>query len=324
MTFLTHTVLGVLSVLLVLLIWLLPLDVLETLSLDVIGEPPINGQSWTAGVEALGGSFSMRLLATLGAVIMLIGVRCLLARPNTEVPLRRVARGELGVFFGVAVGFGAANLYLGYGWWDAEAFLGMGPYFAHSMALLLGLGLAPHVAGRVFRCDPPTLANRHDDLLRDLLPVLLIAFGYGLVSCVWHCCSFFAPKMIFFFFVIKGVQLWAVCTFFYGWGFKMLLQAWDRRWLAYFVTAVLFGFCYPWHTSGFAVAFSAFGLLLCAVTLKTGSYLTGWALLYFAYIFHAGLPWHGPALTFSVVFPVVVLVLALGVWRTVRHPRCRA
>jgi len=318
-----RAVLGVLGALLVFLIWRLPLDVLETLSLHVIGEPPINGQSWMAGVEALGGPLAMRVLATLGTAILLPGVWCLLARPNTEVTPRRVARGEVGMFFGVVAGFGAANLYIGYGWWDPAAFLGMGPYFAHSMALLLGLGLAPHVACRVFRHDPPTLANRHDGLLGDLMPVLLIAFGYGLVSWVWHCCSFFAAKMVFFFVVIKGVQLWAVCTFFYGWGFRMLIEAWGRRWLAYLVTSVLFGFCYPWHTFGFAAAFTAFGLLLCVVTLKTGSYLTGWALLYFAYLFHAGLPWHGPAVTFYVVFPVTLLVLVLGVWRTVRRASCR-
>ncbi|HPO12682.1 MAG TPA: hypothetical protein PLI09_04495 [Candidatus Hydrogenedentes bacterium] len=315
-----RVILGMAGVLFLLLIWLPSLGTLETLSLRVIGEPPINGESWMAGVEALGGSFSMRLAATLGMIILLLGAGSLLSMPNIEIPSRRVGRNEILAFFGITMLFGAGNFYIGYAWWDPEAFLGMGPYFAHSMVLLLGLGLAPHAAARVFGCTP-ALANRHDGAVKFLLPVLLTAFGYGLVSCLWHCCCFFSWTIVFFFVVIKGVQLWAVCRFFYGWGLKMLIQAWGKRWAAYGLISVLFGFCYPWHTVGFAVAFILFGFLLCATTFKADSYLIGWSLLYFSYLFHAGLPWHGPVITQFVLFPLALLVLVLGMWRVMRRNR---
>lgn len=311
---------GALGLLLILLIWILPLGIVEALSLQVIGEPPINGESWMAGVEALGGSFSMRLAATLGMIILLLGAGSLLSSPNIEIPARRVGHTEILAFFGMTMVLGLGNFYIGYAWWDPDAFLGMGPYFVHSMALLLGIGLAPHAAARVFG-GRPALANWHSGALKFLIPVLLTAFGYGLVSCLWHCCCFFSWTIVFFFVVIKGVQLWAVCSFFYGWGLKMLIQAWGKHWIACMVISVLFGFCYPWHTVGFAFVFILFGFLLCTITIKTDSCLIGWSLLYFAYLFHAGLSWHGPVITQLAVLPLALIVLVLGVWRVMRRKR---
>ncbi|MHA1292016.1 MAG: hypothetical protein ACTSQJ_05040 [Promethearchaeota archaeon] len=140
--------------------------------------------------------------------------------------------------------------------------------------------------------------------------MVIIAFGYGLISVIWHCCSFFNPTMYFFFFFIKLIQLWAMCTFFFKYGLRLFLNI-TRPWLAYLIIAILFGFCYPWHTFGFAMIFMIFGFLLCYLTRKTNSYLPGLILLYFAYIFHAGLPWHGAILTFTIVYPISIGILII-------------
>lgn len=306
--------------LLIVLIMVMPLGALETLAVRIVGEPPINGQSWAAGADALGGPFAMRALAVLGALILLPAMRRFLNQPNAVIPSRRVTRSEQAVFFAVALVFGLANLYLGYGWWDPAAFLGMGRYFPHSMALLAGLGLCPYALGRILPSQPRLLGNQPRRVRGGLAPLILMAFGYGLISCLWHCCSFFAPKMYFFFFVIKGVQLWATCAFFYGWGLTMLLQVCRKPWQACVAVSLLFGFCYPWHTFGFALTFAAFGLVLCGIMLKTGSYWSCWALLYFAYLFHAGLPWHGPRITLFAILPAALLALILSAYALIRAP----
>ncbi|TFG25284.1 MAG: CPBP family intramembrane metalloprotease, partial [Promethearchaeota archaeon] len=111
-----------------------------------------------------------------------------------------------------------------------------------------------------------------------------------------------------FFFIIKLVQLWAMCTFFFKYGLKLFLSK-IKPIYAYAIVSMLFGLCYPWHTWGFVLTFIIFGFLLCYLTRKTDSYLPGLILLYSAYIFHAGIPWHGALITFLVVYPISIGVL---------------
>lgn len=326
-----HGLLGALGVALALLALLLPLDVLEYLSLHVVGEPPINGRPWSEGVVELGGALSMRLLAVWGIAIVILAAEALLAHPPTQLRTHPVPRGELAAFLVLTAAFCGINALIGYAWWDPDAPLGMGSLFWPSMASLVVLGLAPRVARRVWREEPaeskrpPGLARSPDTaktrapagtppfFSSRAIPLLIAAaaFGYGLVSCLWHCCSFFSPTMYFFFFVTKFVQLWGVGSFFYQWGFPALLRACPRRpWLAYAATALLFGFAYPWHTVGFALTFTLFGLLLGLLVRRTGTHWAGILLLYAAYLFHAGLPWHGPAVTYYLVHPLALAVLA--------------
>jgi len=215
--------------------------------------------------------------------------------------------------------FFVVNVAIGYGWWDPGGFLGMGPLFAPSMASLVALGTVPFIARARWHLEKSDMTTSRAGLPRNIALAATIAFGYGLVSCIWHCCSFYDPKMYFFFFVTKLVQLWAMCSFFFMWGFPMLLQRFKKGWLATIVTSVLFGLTYPWHTVGFALTFMVFGFLFCILARKTGSYVVGLALLYLAYIFHAGLPWHGNAVTVFFIHPmslalIACLILASLIW----------
>jgi cellulose synthase/poly-beta-1,6-N-acetylglucosamine synthase-like glycosyltransferase len=83
------------------------------------------------------------------------------------------------------------------------------------------------------------------------------------------------------------------------------------------ITALMFGICYPWHTVGFAATFAIFGLLLSIIARKTGSYVPGLALLYLAYIFHAGLPWHGAVASIYALQPIAIALVCLLVLMSV-------
>ena len=81
--------------------------------------------------------------------------------------------------------------------------------------------------------------------------------------------------------------------------------------IAYLIISICFGFTYPWHTIGFALTFTIFGLIMCEVTHRTDSYHVSLLLLYFAYIFHAALPWHGPEITMYIVIPISIAISAV-------------
>jgi hypothetical protein len=287
-----------------------PPRVLEYVSLNVIGEPPINGLTWTQGMQETGGEWGMKAMGVAGLCILVLGYLFLLKRPAADWPRRSVKTAEIAAYFVSVAAFSVVNMRIGYAWWDPAAPMGMGPLFWHSMAALAVFGLLPDVFRLVFKTGPDACAARHDMLLRTLWMLVIVAFGYGLWSGVWHCCSFFAPKMYFFFFVTKLAQLLAVCSFFFRWGFKMFMDRLGPA-PAYAITAVCFGLAYPWHTVGFAVAFGVFGLVLCDVTRRTGSWLGPALLLYMAYIFHAGLPWHGAAATLYGILPVSLALFAV-------------
>lgn len=186
----------------------------------------------------------------------------------------------------------------------------MGPLFIPSILSMITLGISPAIFKRIFSLKKDRFAQSTKNIKEIVVYATLLAFGYGLVSTIWHCCSFFDSKMFFFFFVIKLIQLWAVCSFFFKYGLKLLLNK-VKPWAAYLMISILFGMCYPWHTLGFAITFTSFGLGLCYLTKKTDSYYFGLILLYFAYIFHAGLPWHGGFTTFSVVYPISLGVIVI-------------
>ncbi|MBN2153810.1 MAG: hypothetical protein JW839_20295 [Candidatus Lokiarchaeota archaeon] len=308
---------------LILLVFLLPRDAMEYLSLNVVGEPPINDRSWLDGVAELGGELSMRFLAAWGVLIVVLGAMFLLRKEGKPFSRPPASRAELITYAVGVAAFFTANLLIGYAWWDPDGFLGMGPLFLPSVASLAAFGLLPHLARR--KCHLPTsaLATSREGLPATIAAVAVVAFGYGLVSCIWHCCSFFDVKMYFFFFVTKLFQLWAMCSYFFMWGLPMLEARFKHGPLPSLITAVLFGICYPWHTVGFAITFAAFGFMLAVLTRRTGSYIPGLVLLYLAYIFHAGLPWHGPGFSVYVLQPVSMLIACMLAVFTLQHARRR-
>ncbi|HUX98176.1 MAG TPA: hypothetical protein VMV49_01360 [Candidatus Deferrimicrobium sp.] len=285
--------------------------------MEVVGEPPINGLTWMDGVEALGGPISMRILACLGIIIIFFAIPFILTWKKKEFFKREIKNVEI-LFFLIVTGiFFIVNFLIGYNWWDPDAFLGMGPLFIPSICSLIILGFLPEIAKRLFQFKKDAFAESTTNIKQISLLMVAVAFGYGLFSLIWHCCSFFEPKMYFFFFIIKFIQLWAMCSFFFKWGLNLFLN-FTKEWVAYIIIAVLFGFCYPWHTVGFALTFILFGFLICILTRKTNSYLTGLNLLYFAYIFHAGLAWQGSLITFSIIFPVSSILLGILLYSNFR------
>ncbi|MDD1778299.1 MAG: hypothetical protein LUQ65_09035 [Candidatus Helarchaeota archaeon] len=293
------------------------------MSLEVVGEPPINGQSWLAGVEALGGALSMRLLAIFGIILIFSLIPIILKWQKKPIENRIVKNYELLFFLGSTLVFFVVNFLIGYNWWDPDAPLGLGPLFIPSIVSLIILGLLPELARKIFKFDRSHFAESTENLKRISVIMIIIAFGYGLISLIWHCCSFFDVKIYFFYFVIKLIQLWAMCSFFFKWGFPLFLNK-TQEWMAYLIVSVLFGFCYPWHTLGFAITFILFGFLLCILTRKTNSFLTGMILLYFSYIFHTGLAWQGPLITFSVIYPIAILIIVLSSYNLIILNRSRS
>ena len=298
----------ILVISLIIIILVLPLTLLEFLSLEIVGEPPINGRTWMEGVNELGGEISMRFLAILGILIIALTLPFVLEWEKKSLSIREVEKKEIILFFIIAAVFFIINLVIGYLWWDPDGFLGMGSLFFPSILSLFLLGLSPLLLGKIFHFGKEDLATSTDNMKEISICMIIIAFGYGLISCIWHCCAFFEPKIFFFFFIIKLVQLWAMCTFFFKYGLKLFLNK-IKPIYAYAIVSTLFGLCYPWHTWGFALTFIIFGFLLCYLTRKTDSYLPGLILLYFAYIFHAGIPWNGAMITFFVIYPISIGVL---------------
>ncbi|MHA1265999.1 MAG: hypothetical protein ACTSRS_12275 [Candidatus Helarchaeota archaeon] len=280
--------LGILAFSLIFLILFLPLDLLEILSLEVVGEPPINGLSWYEGVLALGGPLSMRFLAILGIIILFLFLPLFFEFPNETIKQRIVQNSEILFFLSITIIFFIINFAIGYAWWDPSHPLGLGPLFLPSILSIIVLGFVPNIARKIFQISRKEFAASTANFRKISFMMICFAYGYGLISLIWHCCSFFEPKMFFFFFILKFIQLWGMTCFFFKYGFPLFLNKFPRRWAFVFIS-LLFGFCYPWHTFGFAITFTFFGLLLCYLTEKTNSYLSGLILLYFAYIFHAGL-----------------------------------
>jgi hypothetical protein len=310
-------VLILLGISLSVIILTLPLELLEFLSIEVVGEPPINGRTWMEGVDELGGEISMRVLAIIGVIIIVHALFFVLDWENKPLPKRDVNRLEIATFLIATVAFFFVNFLIGYSWWDPDAFLGMGSLFIPSIVSLIILGLLPLLFRRTFQLEKKDLATSTENLKQISIFMIIIAFGYGLISTIWHCCSFFSPTIYFFYFIIKLVQLWGMCAFFFQYGFYLFLNR-AKPWVAYLIVSVLFGFCYPWHTLAYAFTFTLFGFALCILTRKTGSYLSGLILLYFAYIFHAGLPWNGPIITFFLIYPISLGVMGALIYKKSR------
>ena len=306
----THLFLLITAIGLILIILLVPLEILEFLSLQVVGEPPINGLTWLEGVYALGGQISMRILAIFGVLIIILAIPFFLKWEKRSLKTREVNWKEMLFFFVAAILFFIVNLLIGYNWWDPNGLLGMGPLFVHSLISLIILGSLPEISKLIFKFEREDFAESTSNIKEISAIMVLIAFGYGLISLIWHCCSFFDVKMYFFFFVIKLIQLWAMTSFFFKWGLKLFLNK-MKEWQAFLIISVLFGICYPWHTIGFAITFMLFGLILSYLTYKTDSYLPGLILLYFSYIFHAGLAWQGPLITFAVIYPITSILFGI-------------
>ncbi|MHA1697101.1 MAG: hypothetical protein ACTSXT_04080 [Candidatus Helarchaeota archaeon] len=302
---------------LIFLILFLPLDILEFLSINIVGGPPINGKTWIEGVYAIGGPISMRILAILGILIILFTIPFILKLSKPKLSARKVNKYELFLFFIIAFIFLFINYEIGYSWWDSNAFLGMGPLFFQSIISLIVLGLSPFFIKKIFKLKSSDFFSSKENLKSNSIVVIIIAFGYGLISLLWHCCSFYSYKMFFFFFIIKLIQLWGICSFFYQWGLNMLLNI-VKDWKAYTIISILFGLCYPWHTFGFAITFIFFGFLISYLTRKTKSYYTGLILLYFAYIFHAGLAWNGSFITFSLIYPITIVICLITIFYSSR------
>ncbi len=309
----TTKLLILLEIFLSILILILPLDFLEYLSLEVVGEPPINGRTWMEGVEELGGELSMRLLAILGVMIIMNVVFFVLRWENKPLKERDVQKQEIFVFLLIIVIFFIVNLVIGYAWWDPNAFLGMGVLYFPSILSLVLLGLSPFILRKIYKFEKEDLAASTDNIKNILICMIIIAFGYGLISTIWHCCSFFDPKMYYFYGVTKIIQLLALTTFLFKYGLRLFLNV-TKPWIAYIIIAVLFGICFPWHTVGYAITFTGFGFLLCYLTRKTDSYLPGLVLIYFAYIFHTALPWNGPLITFTIIFPISILIVGMLIY----------
>ena len=70
-----------------------PLNILEYLSLEVVGEPPINGRTWLEGVYELGGEYSMKFLAIVGVIIIICALFFVLDWETKPIP-KREAKGN--------------------------------------------------------------------------------------------------------------------------------------------------------------------------------------------------------------------------------------
>jgi len=288
----------------------IPLNLLEYLSLNVVGEPPINGRFWIEGVWELGGEFGMKTLAIIGIVIIGICITFFSDWKKIILEKRNVSNLEVLAFFGATIAFFIVNILIGYAWWDPNAFLGMGPLFFPSIISLIIIGLIPEFFRISFKFSKDNFSISKKNLNKQLILIISSAYGYGAVSTLWHCCSFFNLTMYFFFFVIKFIQLWAMTSFFYKWGFKMFMSR-TRVAFAYLIISFCFGFTYPWHTIGYAFTFTIFGLIMCEVTRRTDSYYASLFLFYFAYIFHAALPWHGPDITLFIIIPISLIICGI-------------
>ncbi|MHA1380892.1 MAG: hypothetical protein ACTSRG_21205 [Candidatus Helarchaeota archaeon] len=292
------------------LIFFIPLDLLEYLSLNIVGEPPINGRLWMEGVWELGGEIGMKSLAITGFIILGLCIVLFLNWRKKTFEKRNVSNFEVFAFFGTTIVFLITNILIGYAWWDPNAFLGIGPMFFPSIISLIIIGLIPELFRIVFKFNKKDFSISKQNLHKQLIIIIASAFGYGAVSTLWHCCSFYNVTIVFFFFVIKLVQLWGMASFFYKWGLKMFINK-TRPFVAYVIISLCFGFSYPWHTIGFAITFTIFGLIMCEITRRTDSYHVSLFLLYFAYIFHAGLAWNGPEITLFIIIPISICICCI-------------
>ena len=182
----TNFILLLVAIALICLVLFIPLDLLEYLSLEVVGEPPINGQTWMEGVEALGGPLSMRILAIFGIIFIFSLIPLLLKWQKKPIEKRTVKNWELLFFLGSTLVFFVVNFLIGYNWWDPDAILGLGPLFIPSIVSLIVLGLLPELARKIFKFDRSHFAESTENLTRISVIMIIIAFGYGLISLIWH------------------------------------------------------------------------------------------------------------------------------------------
>ncbi|MHA1360452.1 MAG: hypothetical protein ACTSRC_20200 [Candidatus Helarchaeota archaeon] len=130
----------------------------------------------------------MRLLAILGLLIIGILIPIIFKWEKKVSESRAVKNPELLLFFGATAIFLLANILIGYAWWDSEHILGMGPLFIPSILSLVILGIIPYIAKALFKFGQEGFANSTENLPKISLIMILVAFGYGLISLIWHCC----------------------------------------------------------------------------------------------------------------------------------------
>ncbi|MHA1252830.1 MAG: hypothetical protein ACTSRP_22780, partial [Candidatus Helarchaeota archaeon] len=142
-------------------IFYLPLEYLEYLSIEIVGGPPINGKTWMEGVYALGGPISMRVLASIGLIIIILNVPIIIIL-NVPIILKwekapvkklKVSKLKVFLFLIIAAILFVVNIVIGYDWWDPEAILGMGPLFFPSIITIILIGFIPEIIKRVIKND---------------------------------------------------------------------------------------------------------------------------------------------------------------------------
>jgi len=140
-------------------IFYLSLEYLEYLSIEIVGGPPINGKTWIEGVYALGGPISMRVLASIGLIIIILNVPIILKWEKAPVKKLKVSKLKVFLFLIIAAILFVVNIVIGYDWWDPEAILGMGPLFFPSIITIILIGFIPEIIKRVIKNDNQEFKN---------------------------------------------------------------------------------------------------------------------------------------------------------------------
>ena len=300
------------------LVFLTPLSLLEYLSGEVVGEPPITGETWIKTDYSIIGEFSMKLLAIIGLIIIVHTFYFVLKIQNAPLPERNVSRLELISFIVIALIFCGVNYLIGYNYWNPNAFLGMGLLFIPWILSYLILGLIPFIFKVIFNFKSEDFAASTTHLFSYLFTVSFIAFGYGLFSGIWHCCAFRGAIEYILFITIKFIQFFCICLYFFMYGFNLLLSKIKKPWIAYIIISFFFALLNTLHTLSYSITYFCFGIILCILVRKTDSFLPAFFFLYLSYIFHAGLPWRGAVETITIIYPISILILIIIVYANIR------
>ena len=282
-----------LSLILIAGCFLVPAEVLESMSVLIIG---IEEDFWRKGWAE-----NLRIVAAIGFYIIAIALILLVVK-SKSAPKRDsdVSKLELGTWLALSFIFIGVTLIFGF-----TTGISNNPFFLWlTIGYVCGIGLYPLLAWKIFHLEPEDIGLSKRNLGLGLLIGGGLGIGYGFVSSLWHCCQVETIDEALN--TTLQLAILGCLTLFCVYGGR-LLGTKLNQYEAFLISALIFGFVYPWHTLWFAFGYALFGFFLCLLYQRTGTYATVYVAYFLGFFTHAVVPWRGFSVTWYIIIPLGIL-----------------
>lgn len=282
------------------------------LSIKILGA--MSAKTWYKGWQE-----TYRLISSFGVITCALCIHLLLLSPSNLIPrAKTISKYEFWSFLIICMGIVVANLTLTYPFllervsqnkkeisWYRNLY-----YF-----ILVGI---PILMSILFKLSFNDIGLNSNKIGTYTFLGISIGMGGSFFITLIHCCGISSPKFIQFYSVGKMlvIHTFPFIFFCFGYSLKLLYTKYKKLGL-YFLTPLLFGFIYFFHTPLFIVTQFGYGILFALCTQNKGSFLFPFIVYYVGYYAHIFVAWQTPFVTNYFVLPLsfILMVIAILVWR---------